>query len=64
MNIQEELNEKTIEKNPLKLFEIWFNYAIEKKVLEPNAMTLATAANSHAANRDACSHTIALVQAD
>jgi pyridoxamine 5'-phosphate oxidase len=37
------LNENTIERNPIKLFEIWFNYAIEKKVLEPNAMTLATA---------------------
>jgi pyridoxamine 5'-phosphate oxidase len=41
--IKEGLNENIIEKNPLKLFEIWFNYAIEKKVLEPNAMTLATA---------------------
>jgi pyridoxamine 5'-phosphate oxidase len=39
----EGLNENTIEKNPIKLFEIWFNYAIENKVLEPNAMTLATA---------------------
>jgi pyridoxamine 5'-phosphate oxidase len=41
--IKEGLNEKTVEKNPIKLFEIWFNYAIQKKVLEPNAMTLATA---------------------
>lgn len=40
------LDENTIEKNPLKLFEIWFNYAVEKKVLEPNAMTLATANRS------------------
>ena len=41
--IKEGLNENIIEKNPLTLFEIWFNYAIENKVLEPNAMTLATA---------------------
>ena len=37
------LDENTIENNPTKLFEIWFNYAIEQNVLEPNAMTLATA---------------------
>ncbi|MDB5117964.1 MAG: pdxH, partial [Mucilaginibacter sp.] len=29
--------------NPIKQFEIWFNEAIEARVLEPNAMTLATA---------------------
>ena len=37
------LDESTIQKNPFELFKIWFKYAIEKKVLEPNAMTLATA---------------------
>ena len=41
--ITEGLDESTIHKNPINLFEIWFNYAVEKKVLEPNAMTLATA---------------------
>ena len=39
----EGLDESTIEKNPIKLFESWFNYAIKKHILEPNAMTLATA---------------------
>ena len=28
--------------NPVKQFEKWFNFALEKKVSEPNAMTLAT----------------------
>jgi len=37
------LDETTITKNPINLFEDWFNYAIEKNILEPNAMTLATA---------------------
>ncbi|MCW8850822.1 MAG: pyridoxamine 5'-phosphate oxidase, partial [Melioribacteraceae bacterium] len=41
--ITEGLDESTIQKNPITLFEIWFKHAIEKKVLEPNAMTLATA---------------------
>ncbi|MCB0749507.1 MAG: pyridoxamine 5'-phosphate oxidase [Ignavibacteriae bacterium] len=40
--ITEGLDESTIQKNPFALFEIWFNDAIEKKILEPNAMTLAT----------------------
>jgi pyridoxamine 5'-phosphate oxidase len=44
--ITEGLDESTIQKNPITLFEIWFNYAVEKKVLEPNAMTLATANRS------------------
>lgn len=39
----EGLDEINIEKNPIKLFEDWFKYAVEKNVLEPNAMTLATA---------------------
>jgi pyridoxamine 5'-phosphate oxidase len=37
------LDESTIEKNPIKLFERWFNYAVKENILEPNAMTLATA---------------------
>lgn len=37
------LDESKIEKNPIKLFENWFNYAVKKNILEPNAMTLATA---------------------
>lgn len=44
--ITEGLDERTIQKNPITLFDIWFNHAIEKKVLEPNAMTLATANRS------------------
>jgi len=37
------LSETTININPLKQFDIWFNEAIEAKLHEPNAMTLATA---------------------
>lgn len=37
------LNENIIEKNPFKLFEEWFDEAVRKNILEPNAMTLATA---------------------
>lgn len=37
------LYEKSIEKNPFGLFDQWFNFAIKESVLEPNAMTLATA---------------------
>ncbi|HTH81794.1 MAG TPA: pyridoxamine 5'-phosphate oxidase [Mucilaginibacter sp.] len=37
------LSEDTINLNPIKQFEIWFNEAIEAKIHEPNAMTLATA---------------------
>jgi pyridoxamine 5'-phosphate oxidase len=38
-----ELSEKTIDINPIKQFDTWFNEAIAAKVLEPNAMTLSTA---------------------
>ena len=38
-----ELSEKTINNNPIKQFDTWFNEAISAKVLEPNAMTLSTA---------------------
>jgi len=37
------LSETTININPIKQFDIWFNEAIEAKLPEPNAMTLATA---------------------
>ena len=39
----EPLDENKIEKNPIKLFEQWFNVALERNIIEPNAMTLATA---------------------
>ena len=38
----EPLDENKIEKNPIKLFEQWFNVALERNIIEPNAMTLAT----------------------
>ncbi len=37
------LLEKDLEKIPYKQFEKWFTEAVKAKVLEPNAMTLATA---------------------
>jgi pyridoxamine 5'-phosphate oxidase len=37
------LSETTININPIKQFDTWFNEAIEAKLPEPNAMTLATA---------------------
>lgn len=39
----EGLDEKKIEKDPFKLFDKWFKESIDKKVFEPNGMTLATA---------------------
>ena len=38
----EGLDEKNIEKDPFHLFEKWFNESVDKKVFEPNGMTLAT----------------------
>ena len=38
----EGLDETKIEKDPIKLFENWFKEAVDKKVFEPNAMSLAT----------------------
>ncbi|RMF23675.1 MAG: pyridoxamine 5'-phosphate oxidase [Cyanobacteria bacterium J083] len=40
---QSELNENDVDSNPFKQFSLWFNQALEVKILEPNAMTLATA---------------------
>lgn len=37
------LLEEDIEKTPLKQFEKWFKDALKAEILEPNAMTLATA---------------------
>lgn len=37
-----ELIEKTISKNPIKLFETWMDGALEAKIKEPNAMNLCT----------------------
>lgn len=37
------LSEKSINVNPIKQFDTWFNEALEAKIHEPNAMTLATA---------------------
>ena len=36
------LSEKTVHKNPIKQFEIWFSELIKLKLKEPNAMVLAT----------------------
>jgi pyridoxamine 5'-phosphate oxidase len=38
----EGLDEKKIEGDPFRLFEKWFNESVDKKVFEPNGMTLAT----------------------
>lgn len=36
------LRRNDLNDNPIKQFELWFNQAIEAKILEPNAMSLAT----------------------
>lgn len=36
------LNEEDVDQNPYLQFEKWFNEALKAKVVEPNAMTLAT----------------------
>ena len=38
-----QLSENTVNVNPVKQFDTWFNEAIEAKLHEPNAMTLSTA---------------------
>lgn len=43
--IKEGLEEKDLESNAIKQFEKWFNQAIDAKIYEPNAMTLATVGN-------------------
>jgi pyridoxamine 5'-phosphate oxidase len=37
------LNETDVDANPMRQFDKWFNEAVNYKVHEPNAMTLATA---------------------
>ena len=37
------LSEKDIQANPFEQFDIWFHEAVKADVMEPNAMTLATA---------------------
>nr|WP_317169119.1 pyridoxamine 5'-phosphate oxidase family protein [Mucilaginibacter humi] len=37
------LSETSINVNPIKQFDIWFNEAVTAEIPEPNAMTLATA---------------------
>ncbi|EDY81688.1 pyridoxamine 5'-phosphate oxidase [Verrucomicrobiia bacterium DG1235] len=36
------LTEDTVDPNPIEQFRLWFNQAIERKITEPNAMSLAT----------------------
>lgn len=36
------LHRKDMDENPFKQFELWFNQAVEAKLIEPNAMTLST----------------------
>lgn len=42
-----ELDESTIEKNPFKQFELWFNDAQSFGIYEPNAMSLATVSKAN-----------------
>ena len=37
------LNQNNLDRNPFKQFEKWFQEALDSELLEPNAMTLATA---------------------
>lgn len=37
------LSEKDVDKNPFRQFGKWFNQALSAEIIEPNAMTLATA---------------------
>lgn len=42
-----ELDEATIDKNPFKQFELWFNDAQSFGIYEPNAMSLATVSKAN-----------------
>lgn len=42
-----ELNEEASEADPLKQFELWLQQAIDARLPEPNAMTLATVGPDH-----------------
>jgi len=39
---QDQLLESSINENPFRQFKIWFDRVVESKIIEPNAMTLAT----------------------
>jgi len=41
--IKAELHEEQVKKDAIEQFSIWFDEALNSKVMEPNAMTLATA---------------------
>lgn len=41
------LDEESVDPNPLKQFEIWFEEALSSQIKEPNAMLLATCGSDH-----------------
>lgn len=41
------LDEESVDPDPLKQFEIWFNEALHSQIKEPNAMLLATCGADH-----------------
>lgn len=41
----EELDERTVDRNPIKQFQHWYDAVVRAKVAEPDAMMLATAAH-------------------
>jgi len=48
--IKASLHEENVAKNPIDQFSNWFTEAMQSKVIEPNAMTLATTSASGQAN--------------
>ena len=40
---QDQLSEANIDKNPFAQFNFWFDQVVKAKIVEPNAMTIATA---------------------
>lgn len=48
--IKASLHEENVEKKPIEQFSNWFTEAIHAKVMEPNAMTLATSSADGQAN--------------
>ncbi|MEQ9593590.1 MAG: pyridoxamine 5'-phosphate oxidase [Cyclobacteriaceae bacterium] len=45
------LDEQSVDANPFKQFEEWFNNALTSEVLEPNAMNLATISDGRPSSR-------------
>ncbi len=43
---QDQLLESSINENPFRQFKIWFDRVVDSKIIEPNAMTLATVSKS------------------